>query len=211
MPESKDRPILEATLESSEVVIDMLMRGDVLADVPVIGTAIKMCRAADSIREKAFAAKLVRFVSALGDVSEKRRQKIKIKLSASPEEARKIGEMLFLILERITDLSKPFLLAQLFLGYIDGVITSAELRRMSQAVDASFSDDLKLFLEAESLPAKSEEAWMQFLVPAGLTQVVGGSTFGDVGGIYYKVSALGDKLRSVYCHVKNARGYSAWE
>lgn len=206
MPDSKDRPILEAILESSEVIVDALMHGDVLADIPVFGTAFKICKAADSIRDRALASKLMRFSSALDELPEKTRQKIRDKIASSPTEAEKIGETLFLVLERITDLDKPLLLSYLFLAYIDAVITSSELRRFAQVVDASFSDDLRMFLEVKDLPSKSGEPWMQFLAHTGLTSVVTGQTWSDSGQIYYEGTSLGYKLRNAYIHGRKKTG-----
>jgi len=65
---SKNRPILEAVLESSEVVADILMKGDFIAEIPIIGTAFKICKAADSVRDRAFKAKLSAFISGFDSV-----------------------------------------------------------------------------------------------------------------------------------------------
>lgn len=206
MHKSKDRPVLEATLEGTEVIADVIMHGDVLAEIPIIGTAIKICRAGDSIRDQAFASKLVRFISGLHVVPEQMRQKIEDKVASSPKEARKVGETLFLVLERVTDLDKPLLLSQLFLAYLDTVISADELRRLAQAVDASFADDLQALLEAKSIPEKSEEPWMQFLAYTGLTRVVAGQSWDDVGRLYYEVTPLGNKLRNAYFHGRKKHG-----
>jgi len=166
---SKDRPVAEAALESSEVIADVLMRGEVLAEIPFIGTAIKICKAADSIRDRAFAIKLIKFVRHLSDISDELKEKLKEKMLSGTEEAKKVGEVLFFVLEHVTDLDKPSLLAQIFLAYIDGVVTSEELRRLCQAVDLAFSDDLKQLLVANNIPEKCEESWMQHLVASGLS------------------------------------------
>lgn len=206
MQKPKDRPILEAVLESAEVVADTIMRGDALAEIPFIGTAIKICRAGDSIRDQAFASKLLRFLSALDAVPEQMKERVKDKVSTSPEEAKKVGETLFFVLERVTDLDKPTLLAQLFVAYVDAVISADELRRLAQAVDASFADDLQALLKVAKPPEKSDEPWMQFLAHTGLTQVVAGETWDDIGHIYYQVTPLGNKLRNAYFHGRKKHG-----
>lgn len=206
MSNPKDRPILEAVLESGEVVADALMRGDILADIPIIGTAFKLCKAGDSIRDRAFAAKLMKFLSGLDAIPEQSKQQIKDKIASSPDEAAKVGESLFLVLERITDLDKPLLLSYLFLAYIDAVITADDLRRFAQVVDSSFADDLRRFLEVMDLPVKSGEPWMQFLAHTGLTNVVAGQTWADAGQIYYESTSLGNKLRNAYYHGRKKAG-----
>lgn len=63
---SAKRPsLLEAILESPEVVIDVLSNDQVLSEIPVLGTAFKICKAVDDVRNRAFAAKLARLLQRL--------------------------------------------------------------------------------------------------------------------------------------------------
>jgi len=198
---SNDRPIVEAALESGEVVTDILMRGDALAEIPVIGTAIKICKAADAFRDRAFAIKLSKFVQHLEDITEEQKDKLKEKMLSG--EAQKVGETLFFVLEHVTDLDKPSLLSQIFLAYIDGVVTGEELRRLSRAVDMAFADDLKQLLKAEVVQDRSYEPWMRYLVPSGLTQLVGSGALGSAGTLYCEITPLGKKLISAYSYGKS--------
>ncbi|MEY2633243.1 MAG: hypothetical protein RIR00_1897 [Pseudomonadota bacterium] len=200
MQNSKDRPILEATLECGEVIFDALVRDEILTEIPIIGTAIKFCKAIDSIKERAFATKLLRFSSEIDKLSNQTRQKIKEKIASSPTEATRIGETLLLTLDRITDLEKAQLLSYFFLAHIDSIITKSELRRFAQIIDASFYDDLKKFLETKDISEKSEETWMQFLSQTGLTCAAAGKTWADSGRIYYEVTLLGNNFRCAYNH-----------
>ncbi len=195
-----NRPVLEASLESGEVAVNILTHGDVLAEVPLIGTAIKICKAADAIRDRAFAMKLSRFVKQLECISEEQKEKLKSKIRSDDSEAQKVGETLLFVLERVTDLDKPLLLAHIFLAYIDGVILSDELRRISQAVDIAFADDLQKLLMAHKVPGASTEPWMQYLVSSGLTRLVAGQTIDEIGKLYYEVTPLAHKLRNAYFH-----------
>ncbi|MEW6353968.1 MAG: hypothetical protein AB1469_06710 [Pseudomonadota bacterium] len=195
MTSPKDRPIVEAALESGEVVTDILMHGDVLAEVPLIGTAIKICKAADAIRDRAFAIKLSRFVKNFESISDDQKNKLKEKMRTEDSEAQKVGETLLFVLERVTDLDKPLLLSQIFLAYIDGVVSSDDLRRLSQAVDTAFADDLKWLLGTEEIPDKSDEPCMQYLATSGLTRLVAGQTYNEIGKLYYEITPLANKLR----------------
>jgi hypothetical protein len=199
---ANDRPIAEAALESSEVIADVLMRGEVLAEIPLIGTAIKICKAADSIRDRAFAIKLSRFILNLESVTDEQKAKLKEKMNAGTDEAQKIGETLFFVLERVTDLDKPSLLAQIFMAYIDGVVTSEELRRLCLAVDVAFAGDLQQLLTIDKISEKSEEFWMQQLVASGLTRIIAGKTFDESGMLFYELTPLGETLRKAYSYEK---------
>ena len=209
MPNRSDRPIVEASLESVEVVADVLTRGDVLAEIPVFGTAIKICRAADAIRDRAFAVKLAKFVQNLDAISDEQKQKIRRKISDEREEIEKLSETLIFVIERLTDLDKPKLLAQLFVAYIDEVLSGDDLRRLAQAVDAAFGDDLKKLLSLHKVPKKSDDQWMQYLVPSGLTRLVAGQTFDELGKIYFEITPIGNKLRTAYFHGRKEMGKTA--
>lgn len=200
MTTSSDHPVVEAALESAEVVTDILTRSEVLAEVPFVGLAIKFCKAADSIRNRAFAAKLSGFLQNLEGISEEQKNKLKEKMSANLEEAQKVGATLLFVLERVTDLDKPLLLSQIFLAYIDNIISNDEFRRLAQAVDAAFADDLQRLLITHKTPERSTEPWMQYLVASGLTRLVVGQTYGDLGTLYYEITPLGNKLKNAYFH-----------
>ena len=200
MPRKEKRTELEAALETGELVADAMMCGDVIADVPVIGTAFKLLRAADTIRDRLFAQKLSGFLSSLNDIPPEVHDRLKHKVAASREEAQKVGETLLMVVEQITDLNKPILLAELFLAYVDGVITSQELRRLCQSVTVAFHDDINELLKLHKVPERSETGWMQSLAPSGLSRAIGGRTFNEIGTIYYEVTTLGNKLRTAHFH-----------
>ena len=195
-----DRPILEAALESSEVAVDLLTDDAVVGSIPVIGSAFKLCKAADAIRDKLLVAKLTSFFNAFDKVSEATKDQIKEKISASSEEAQAVGASLLLAIDRVTDISKPQIFSYLFLAYIDGIINAQEFRRIVQAVDAAFTDDLDWLLRAQSLPGKSADMWLEYLVPSGFTRIVTGETFDDFNKRYFEPTALANKLRNAYFH-----------
>lgn len=200
MQQSKSRPLLEAFLETSEVMADVLVQDKVLAEIPVVGTALKVCKAYDDLRNRAFVAKLTRFVEAFSTTDKVIQEKWRKRVAESPVEAQKVGETLFLVLERLTDLDKPTLLSKLFIAFVDEVISGEELRRLAQAIDVCFADDLARLIEATAVPTKSEEPWLRHLATSGLTQIVAGQTLDELGRLYIEVSPLGDKLRQAYVH-----------
>lgn len=195
----KDEAVLEATLEGGEVVADVLMRGDLIADIPLIGTAVKACRAMDSIRNQMFASKIARFLVPLEKLATGEKDAFKEKIRSSGDGGQKVGETLLLVLERVTDLDKPKLLAQLFVAYLDEVITADDLRRMAQAVDMAFGDDLRELLALQG-KNEFEGEWLQNLVASGLGRE--GKVKQSWAGAEknFIVSPLGHKLRNAYFH-----------
>jgi hypothetical protein len=170
MPNKRDRSFLEAVLQNMEAAIDLATENEAVKAIPVIGTAFKVCQGLDDLRSRAFAAKLSRFVSDPHLRTEASSAKIKRKVQENPEEAIEIGEALFLVLDRLIDLDKPAVLAKVYVAYLDDLLKPDELKRIAQAVDHAFGEDLKAFLEADQLHLHDEsQPWMPLLEPAGLT------------------------------------------
>jgi len=203
---SKDRPLVQASLEGTESIVSILMHGEFLSGFPVLSQAINFCKALDSLRDRSLALKLARFIENLSGITEEQKNKLKEKVNAGTEEATKIGETLFFVIERVTDLDKPALLAKIFLAYVDEVISGEELRRLCQAVDTAFANDLQQLLAVESIPDNSNEMWMQNLLPSGLTRLVGAEMFDDLGKLYCEETLLAKKLRNAYFHSTRRMG-----
>lgn len=192
--------LLEAALDNAEVFIDRLIDNEIVKDVPMLGTALKVCRAGMDLRDRMFAAKIGKFVTNLDAVNEETKVKIKQKMVENHEATRKIGEMILLTLEKLTDLDKPEIIAKVFLAYIDGHLTNKEFRRLIEVIDLSFIDDLNVFLQLRNPPMKSKEAFLRYLARSGVTEVVAGQTWNDSGELYYEVTRLGNKLINAYRH-----------
>lgn len=201
MSKSKDRNFLEAGLEDIECFSDLYLDNEAISAIPIIGTAIKVCKGLDDIRSRSFVAKIAAFVTEPSlqklDIKEKLKQKIK-----SPEEAKKIGETLFFVLEKITDLEKPAILAKIFVGYLDGIISSDDLRRLSQAVDLAFIDDLNELLKYSSVDhyrLQMRGSWPESLLVSGLTKTyvisMSGSAQQD-----YQLTSLGLLIKKTIEH-----------
>ncbi|WP_163831886.1 hypothetical protein [Spartinivicinus ruber] len=202
----KERPVLEASLETSEALIDALTSNEVLSNIPFVGTAFKIFKAAESVRDKAFAMKLERFANPLSELSDDERQRFLEKLQQNQEEAKKVGETLFLVIDRLADVDKPEILGLVFIAYLNESFPYSDLRLMSQAIDMSYAEDLGLLVNSESEPEQSKEDWMQRLASAGLTKSIGGKAWNDSGEIYYQVTPLGNMLRNAYREVKQRIG-----
>ena len=170
-----DRHLLEATLANVDVAIDAITSNEAIAAIPVIGTAFKVCKGLDDLRSRAFAAKLAGFFSEPSISSASAMAAIVRKVRESPDEACRVGETLFLVLDRFIDLDKPGMLARLFVAYTGSQLSATDLQRLAQAIDLAFSDDLRDLLAAEesAVMGGSLDAtyvpWMQTLIPSGLT------------------------------------------
>lgn len=204
MSTQKDRHLLEAVLTNIEVAVDAITANDAVAAIPVVGTAIKVCKGFNDLRSRAFAAKLDAFVSTPDLVRSSFKAALVKLVQSSPSEARKVGEMLFLALNRYIDLDKPVVLGKVFVAYVDGVITATELQRLAQAIDIAFAADLHSLAAADqhAIHGQWDGArfpWMETLIPSGLTV----STARGVGVVrpFTEVTPLGQTLWKAVRHV----------
>jgi len=202
MSKSKDRNFLEAALENTERFIDLCVENEAISAIPVIGTAIKVCKGFDDVRSRAFAAKIHAFITEPTlqkcNIKEKLKQKVQ-----SSEEAQKIGETLFFVLEKITDLEKSKLLAKIFVAYLDGIISSGELRRLAQAIDLAFIDDLNELLKFSSADFyRLKGEWPEALLVSGLTTTYVISMSGSAQQ-NYKLTKLGILFHKTIEHLNS--------
>jgi len=198
MAEKKNRHFLEAFLEGTEAAIDLVTDNEAVKAVPVIGTALRILNGVDDLRSRAFAAKLFKFIQSPELQTEKARRKYREGISSSPDEAEKVGETLFLVLERMTDLDKPAMLAKVFAAFLDGRIDGNLLRRIAHAMDAAFTDDLGRLARwnADINPAYAIE-WMRPLSVSGLTHAITGRTYDQLGEVTYELTEVGKVLHEI--------------
>ena len=203
----KERPSIEAVLENAKAVIDVMRDNEILKSIPIFGKVVTALKGAVDIRNRLFVAKIMKFLEALEDVAPELKEKIRSRVSEDAEKARKVGETVLLLMDRIAHLDKADIIATLFIAYAYCYLTSAEFQRITQAVDQAFISDLARFLRTHNLPKKgpSKEFFMQSLYPSGLTEIVGGGTWGGLSEFSYGVSRLGNKLINAYNYGRKLR------
>ena len=201
MSKSNERHFLEASLEGLETWADLYIDNEAISSIPIIGTAIKICKGFDEVRSRSFAAKIAAFITEPSlqktNIKEKLKQQAK-----SDNEAQKIGETLFFVLEKMTDLEKPKILAKIFVAYLDGAVSKDEFRRLAQAVDLAFIDDLNGLLNYRSSDTyRLQGTWPELLLSSGLTATYVISMSG-VAKQEYKLTDLGSSFKRAINHSK---------
>jgi len=189
-------PLLDPALEIAEIAVDSLIENDVVREIPFLSTAVAVAKASKSIRDRLFIEKLSKFILDIKSVNQEARQKIYEKIASNPEDAQKVGRTTLTIIERAADLEKAGLIAVLFIAYGHGFLTSAEFRRICEAVDRVFIGDLVEFLETVE---QETETLLVSLLPSGFTMVTSARiTYGGTGNINYSITKLGNKFRNAY-------------
>lgn len=195
--DKKNRPLMELSASVSEAVVDVAMEGDLFASIPLVGTAIQALNAIDSVRDRLFASKILKFAAASHGLSDAERKVMQAHLK-SADDVSKVGEVLLLTLDRITDLDKAQLLGEIFVRYAKGELTSASLRRIARAFDKAFFDDLQEFICAHPLELNGPLIpVLRGLTDSGLVYADSPGTIGG-GGMQFSVSALGKELRELF-------------
>ncbi|BAZ42761.1 hypothetical protein NIES4101_87310 [Calothrix sp. NIES-4101] len=194
----KDRLLLEAFLENGEVCVDALISNDFVKDIPVFGTIIKAYKAFDNFKDKLFLAKISRFIEELASVQPEVQEAIVEKMRNHPDEAKKVGEVVLFAIDKASDLEKPEIIAKIFLAYISNQINCSELRRMTEAVNLVFVDDLKTLINERGIASKSQHIYLKCLVSTGLTEVVAGKTVNEGGELYFEITEFGRKFLKAY-------------
>jgi hypothetical protein len=191
---------LIAALDDSVKVIKALADNEILKSITIVGDAIKVIELAADIRDRIFAAKMRKILSSIEKVSKKSKDKIRNKVLNNPEEGRKVGETLLLLIDRMSEMDKAEIIARVFIAYVDEYINFYEFKRLVDAIDHAFLDDLKNLLDMKDLIdlKKSEEPFMQYLARAGLTRPIGGETWEESGEIHYEITDIGEMLIGAY-------------
>lgn len=190
MKPTAGRSLVMALAEGAEAAYDFLIENEAVKAVPVLATAVRLLEGADDVRSRLLQEKIIRFVSepALARSAESGEMLSRIRNDISYAES--IGDTLFLTLDRLTDLKKPSLLAQVLAYQLAGNISKNELLMLMHAIATSALVDLELFISLRGVSGQNETGYKARLASTGLltgvvNAMVGASTLG------YFVSPLG--------------------
>jgi len=192
----KDKPTAEFLLEMGELVVDAMTTTDAVREIPVVGSAFKAVKAMDDIRSHLLARKIGKFLSEPGLVATVAALKASERIFEDPEHARAVGETLLMVLDKVTDLEKPVLLAKVYAAYLNGDIKQEMLMMIVHAIDISANIDLQMFIgNRAEIPSTSSE-WKGRLVHAGLFKLGYASVqFG--GAASASVTPIGQALKDI--------------
>jgi len=185
-----DRNILEAFMEGAESAIDLAVESEAVKAVPIVGTAFKLLKGLDDLRSRVLMGKLQKFLSepALREAADAKR--LRDEILDEPGRDQEVGEMLFLVLDKVTDMTKPVLLARAYASYLDGKVDDFAFSAVAHAIDIAFLRDLLEFLDESRGPDTT--LWQQRLAAIGLLSVESESWDGI---IEYQETPLGSSFR----------------
>lgn len=193
--------VLDSALDLTKEISD----NPLVQAIPIFGKICTVLKMSKAVGDKLFEKKIERFVFSFYGLPDTTVDQMRKKLIASENDKSRVAEMLLTVLENISDAKKADVLADIFLAYIDSVISIDEMRRLSQSLTSAFVDDVICLIEANEVGNKIETGWMQNLSMSGLTVAVSGQSWDGAGKIYYDLTEAGKSMRAAGQHAKTMR------
>lgn len=136
----------DLTQDLLEIGLDSILENEILKEIPVIKTIAVVGKIGLSIKERAFAKKLIRFIYEFnnGTISEDDLIKFRSKMESSKSYRDETTEQLIIILDRLEETKKTSYICKLFIGYIENKISWDNFISFSQYVSFMTTKDFKL-------------------------------------------------------------------
>jgi len=164
--EDKLSKSLGETLTSSDLTVvcaemlenaieDQLLNGDLLKEIPIIGSIIGIGKTTKSVADLLLTKKIMSFLGEVSDISPKKRLAMISKIDNSEKYNQTVGGKLLYIIDRAQDHVTSQLIGKLFSAFLKGKITYREFGKASIIINLIDYYDLQEFLEL------SDDAFMQ--------------------------------------------------
>lgn len=135
--------------DNSEAVLDLLMNNEVIKEIPILGSSLKIIRGIQSLRDRAYLNKIKIFLEKIGEINDAQK-KILITDSKQNEKSRtKFGDAIFTTIEQSDSTVKVEYIAIGFEAYLNGEINESDLRLICHVLNNTFSDELIDIIENE--------------------------------------------------------------
>ncbi|ACD23273.1 hypothetical protein FDE76_01610 [Clostridium botulinum] len=127
-----------------ELPIDLITENEVIKDIPVVGTIVKLGKAAITIRERHLIKKLVAFIESVNndDVESDVLEKHKQMLEANPKQLNKELEGVLILVDRQLEIEKTKILAELYKSYISKKMAWSDFIYLSEILEKFFLRDV---------------------------------------------------------------------
>jgi hypothetical protein len=170
-------------VDVTEVGLDQLLKEGVFREIPLLGSAVGVVKIYIHAKDWLLQRNLSRFRYHLQNIPEDKKQRFMNRLREDNTFRQRVGENLLLLLNRVNDIRKPELMANVFKAFVEGIIDDVTYQKLSTAVDRIRVHDLPGLTEfyCEEEPATLEDDVLQDLVICGLASIVSevGLAFGS--------------------------------
>ena len=173
---------------------DFLSDGELLKEIPVAGWLFKASKAYNTISDKLFISKIIRFMANI-NISDQERVKFKKEIEDDPKLGKRLGSKILFILNSFNDNKKSEILAKVFTAYLKDEITYDQLFLLSDSIHNTFISDL-IMLQKEGY---IEDVILKRLNSSHLSDISlldESLAFEDTSLTYY-LSELGEILKAI--------------
>ncbi len=119
----------------AEVGIDLLIKEGIFREIPIIKTLVGIVNIYIKSRDWLLLRNVERFRYHLKDISEENKRAFIEKLRKDEDYKQRVGENLILLLNRVDDIRKPELFANLLCALIERKIDDEKYQKLEKAID----------------------------------------------------------------------------
>jgi hypothetical protein len=165
-PEVKD-----LAAELGEFELDSFLDEGLLKEIPLLKTILACRKSWTAISDQVFLKKVASFLVDCPKFTKEEVEAFVIEHWRDPK-ARRLGDTLVLLLDRLDDLEKPTMLAKVFAAFVRKRINYDAFRRLSAGIDLSFIQDLKALASQGVVLEEFTERYPLGLVRSGFAMFV---------------------------------------
>jgi hypothetical protein len=182
-------------ITGGDLILDSLIENELIKEIPVIGTSLKIIGAVRSVRDNAYLNKIRTFLNQVGEISEDQKQRLISESKKSKKNRVKFGNALYSSLEQSDSQVKIQYIGIAFEAFLNKDIEEHDLRMICHIINNTFVDELIDVIEND-LP----EVNLKYVVSSGLAEshFVPRTMHGNSGQPFYELSEYGKKLKEAW-------------
>ncbi|KOY87380.1 hypothetical protein AD998_15615 [bacterium 336/3] len=138
----KTSDLKDVTKDITESGIDLLIKNEILKEIPIIKSIVGVFKLGISIKDMFFLKKLLRFLNEINDTTLEERANIINKIEQNPQYTHNLGENLILLIDKLDDLDKANIIGKLFKSVLEQRIDIITFQRICHAVNGIFIHDI---------------------------------------------------------------------
>ena len=146
MSDQLKKTAISLTTSLAEVGLDSILNDGILKDVPVLGTCIGIINASKDIQNIIFSKKLRRFIESLNQIPKSEVDLFKDVIAKRSDDIEDVANRILMVINASIDSRKSEVVANIFLGYLHGELSTDELKRALELTNTIYVEDLLLVL-----------------------------------------------------------------
>lgn len=140
-----------------ELTVDQFIENDLLKEIPFFSIFFKSIKTVQGIRDALFTMKVYKFIKEFEEIKHREKSKFLDKITSDRKERIKVGQTLIMILDKIDEVDKTQIIANLFTAYIKSDLTKSEFIQLCSIVEKAFLENLLLFFKMKKYDDLSDE------------------------------------------------------